>query len=258
MSTSATLDDDESEPADDGMLGRWASVTLPKRVANCARDNTGAVRAVQGASFVPLSISPTEKVPFLLMGKQTFNWQTPLRGNRWSLLGGCTSRGENPWDTAAREFHEETCGVVAWKTGQTVPVTDWRSLAEELRANKTVFHITLEYMHRGKPMAYHVYVKLVPWDPSVTRRFKQLHNAVLRRKKFTAGHPALRSDGSLRHECREMSELNWWSVHKLHKAVYNRGGIITNNKGQLMSIRASVVPVLAVVLRHIMGQQMQK
>lgn len=254
MSSSSNLTDDELDPTDDGMLGKWAAVKLPKRVPIGAKDTlTG--RTVQGACFVPLAVTNGVQVPFILMGKQTFNWRTPMRGNRWSLLGGSSNTDEAPWETAAREFWEETCGEVRTGVSDELSRRDWRTLATDLRDNKTVFHLTLEYMQGGVPRSYHVYVKLVPWDPHITRRFKQFRKAALGsgRGRLLDVHPAM-AGGHLRPECNEMSDLQWWSVHKLHKAVFNRGGIITNHKGQVMCIRMSTVPLLAVVLRHIMGQ----
>lgn len=119
------------------------------------------------------------------------------RTHRWCDFGGRIEPGESQEEAAAREFFEETLGVVctdscARSTHRDAAMgsvdvgapsglhgeADRRALAADLGAGRYAFKVRTCLNHGADPMVprrYHVtFVKRIPWTPSVVLQFARL------------------------------------------------------------------------------------
>lgn len=119
-----------------------------------------------GAGVMPCATAPDGTLHFLL-GRERFlpSW----RGScRWSAFEGTRNHHESVVGTAAREFTEESLGVVLPRAAAE------RALRERAYERRLVLRIV-----SGDRLGYHcMYVQRVPWDPELPRRFERVRAAL--------------------------------------------------------------------------------
>lgn len=116
---------------------------------------------VKGAGI--LLFSETSKGVSVLLARDT--WQGPT--SAWSGFEGHSKRGETDKETAAREFVEETMGVVHGM--ETVP-----KVLALLVKRKYVCRVCLDVEDAdGRVTPYTTFVIRIKHDPSLIRRFQQ-------------------------------------------------------------------------------------
>ena len=133
---------------------------------------------IVGAGVLPVSIDDAGQVRFLL-GKERYinHWRGSLK---WSGFEGGRKPGENVERTAAREFVEESIGIVSFNgVASTIDVVHERILNGEYFAR-----IVLCILHGDNAeRRYHVtYIVQVPYDKEYSGRF------IRRRRSFVDLH----------------------------------------------------------------------
>jgi len=108
------------------------------------------------ASVLAVTVEPRHALPFFVLGvgEPRVGWEP---SDRLADFGGCLRHGESPAHAAAREFFEETLGVISpWRGGAV-------GLARVLEREHVL--AVLEDARRV------CYVVEIPWDPEIPRRF---------------------------------------------------------------------------------------
>ncbi|AVK76978.1 Nudix hydrolase incomplete domain containing protein [Pandoravirus macleodensis] len=210
-SSDPSQDSDDDRPEDDG--GQPDEQT-------CSQDGTAHCTAdapnVNGVACQPVALdSHTPSSPLKTVAKHDahnvaqsdmYAWRGAVpspnqrrlrRTHRWCDFGGRIEPGESQEEAAAREFFEETLGVVCTDSCArsahrdaamgSVDVgapsglhgeTDRRALAADLAAGRYAFKVRTCLNHGADPMVprrYHVtFVKRIPWTPSVVLQFARL------------------------------------------------------------------------------------
>ena len=120
-----------------------------------------------GAGILPISVDDRGDIR-LLLGKERFisHWRGSLK---WSGFEGGRKTGEDVVRTAAREFIEESIGIV--KINGCTPTID--SVVKHVEAGKYVARIVLCIVHGDNhERRYHVtYLIEVPYDTEYTDKF---------------------------------------------------------------------------------------
>jgi 8-oxo-dGTP pyrophosphatase MutT (NUDIX family) len=214
-----------------------------------------------------VAVDPEHGLPFFLLGRQRLDATNPLRGQRWNVFGGRRHSGVDVdvFDTAAREFVEETCAELQFFPSDSLPLRDFRDVSAALRAGKFLFSIRLNYMFRKQARAYLLFVCQVPWAPSMPHRFTMLQSACTARRGAhwntlclqahpcltLAPHHAGTSGGAVPKPCfTEVETVAWWSLPQLRRAVFEREGMLVTHLGESGFIRSMLVPLLGATLCH--------
>ena len=124
-----------------------------------------------GAGVIPVASHPETGEPHLLLGRE--RWLASWKGScRWSGFEGSRKDGEDIDATAAREFAEESLGVVM----------DAEATARRIRARDFWVRIVLRVHHERRPAErYHsTYLVPVSWDAETPRRFQDARLAIER------------------------------------------------------------------------------
>ena len=170
---------------------------------------------VVGAALLTYCVDPQWGKLYFLIGRERHSVQWPQGSDKWSYFGGRPlGRSEGAEHTAAREFHEETLGLVRYFSNDALPRQGHDDIAASLIRGEFTFQITmwLDRPKDGVPpfgirctgaayvRTYVTFVKQVPWDPDAVRRFAQARHTLssLPRWKSGAGdldwllsHPAV-------------------------------------------------------------------
>lgn len=206
---------------------------------------------VVGASILCFSIDPVFKRIYFLLGKERHNYRWPAGSSKWSDFGGGVAPGDTCEEqTAAREFVEETLGVVKWGETSQVPITSPTQIAEELKEGKYLFKI----LHGNKFRKFVMFVKQIPWDPECTVRFSEYRSLLTRPRDLDPSpnphidsHPAIAGRTSVKKEYLEKKILGFFSVPQLRYAV-DHDGVILNRNGYVEHCRKSFIESLEIVL----------
>lgn len=131
--------------------------------------------SVMGAGILPVAVHGDEL--FFALGKERYvsHWRGSLK---WSGFEGGRKNEESVEYTAAREFVEESLGVIPFN-GRTASIAE---IADALRGGEYVLRIVLSIVQSdaGAPQRYHVtYVVQVPYDPRYTEVFQEKREAFL-------------------------------------------------------------------------------
>jgi hypothetical protein len=204
--------------------------------------------AVVGASILCFSIDPVFKRIYFLLGKERHNRRWPAGSSKWSDFGGGVIPGDACAEQiAAREFVEETLGVVKFGDNFQVPITSPTEIAEELKAGKYLFKILTGNKYRKFVM----FVKQIPWDPECTVRFSEYRSLLTRPRDLDTpspidSHPAIAGRTSIKKEYLEKKMLAFFSVTQLRYAV-DHDGVILNRNGYVEHCRKNFVESLDIV-----------
>ena len=211
-----------------------------------ARDPTTqrpAAKALAGCSIVPFAIDDQWGVPYFLLGREhrVRGWSG---SEKWSDFGGSARKDEAAEACAAREFWEETLGLVRWPSpeGDAATAAD---VERSLRRREYVYRVDIR-SGRGGP-AYAIFIKQVPWQPEVRDAFRVTHRRLLA-GTLAGDHPAKAADGRPRREYMEKTHLRWWSVMQLQQALRTGSLVAGDNRSEYL--RKNFRTRLACVLRE--------
>lgn len=166
-----------------------------------------------GSAVLVFAMDTQWGVPYFLLGREQCvrGWKG---SGKWSDFGGSVGKKESAECCAAREFQEETMGVVRWKFSERVPRQSSSNVAVSLAAKEYLFRLNITCT-QGR--VYTCFVKQIPWQPSVARRFRRTRRAVVERT--AVDHPATTSTLRKRRAYLEKTDLKWWSIYQLRRAV---------------------------------------
>ena len=135
------------------------------------------VHSAAGAGILTYCVS-NDGTTYVVLGKERHvsNWRGSLS---WSSFAGGRKGLESPAETAAREFAEETLGVIPLDSSEEVGVL-WnkRMTSRHLNAQKYDYRICMR-MHKGSEQHCHVtYVQRIPWIPHLCEKFAMVRRAL--------------------------------------------------------------------------------
>lgn len=223
--------------------------------------NSGNSGKFIGASLLCFSVDPQYNRVYFLLGqeKKTFRW--PQGSERFSDFGGaCQNSSESPEHAAAREFAEETLGMVKYFESDTIPRTEFYDIVSSLFRKEYIFKIIIGYNKKN----YVVFLKQIPWDPECTYRFDACRGMLMNPNVFV-GTPKWEQLLSKSRAFRQITDLlgnthlivnknyvekkklAYFSIPQLQFAVENNG-ILAKKNGIIDRCRGSFVQIIELVL----------
>lgn len=124
------------------------------------------------ASILPYSIDPIHGNYYILLGRESFipEWEGSGLYSDWG--GGINPDTDmDEYDTAGREFFEETNNSIPLYEGETCPRPDWRGISTMLREGKYTMKIKFE----TDGWSYYTIIKQIPWMPDITDTFSAVY-----------------------------------------------------------------------------------
>lgn len=124
-----------------------------------------------GASILPFMVDGRHKLVYFLLGRECPSLAWAEGSDRIDSFGGAPNKSDrDPEETAAREFVEETLGVVRFfETDSTrSPRTKWGDIAASLRKGQFLRKIETSQPNgkeKGVISVYTTFVVPLPWDP---------------------------------------------------------------------------------------------
>lgn len=166
-----------------------------------------------GASVVIVAMDTQWGVPYILLGREQ---SACGYGNsrKWTDFGGSAKPSETPARCAAREFHEETMGVVRWTDEEAVPRQSPSTVERSLDEHDFIYKLRIP-VSRGK--YYDCYVRQIPWQPNAPREFHRWRT----QRNLAQTHPDA-VDGRLSRDYYEKTQLKWWSVFNLRSLLEHK------------------------------------
>jgi hypothetical protein len=151
---------------------------------------------VIGAAILPFCVDPECGRLFFWLGKERYNAKWARGSEMWACFGGRPMhKSESPEYIAAREFVEETAGMLMYFQTDVLPRSSYTDIAASLSDNnflfRLVFGVTSSSASSSTSPAtirsdsgssssnggiYVVFVKQIHWDPQAARRFKACIN----------------------------------------------------------------------------------
>lgn len=243
-----------SDPSD--AIGQTSDIPPPGVTAYSTRVNNDVTEegVLLGAGVLPFTISPDGTL-FFLLGREQYvqGW----RGSEtWSAFeGGTKSYDANVHETAAREYMEESLGVLH-KSCSMKAISDVRREIEDggyvLRVTLCIKNPELSASSKTHMRFHSTFVRLFEWDSGIVERFNvsrtalkklssDLKNAIKGNEpqmvpEMFRGHAAVvekRLPGNahildVASDFLEKSEVQLWSANQLKEVVLNthKGGEI--------------------------------
>lgn len=211
-----------------------------------------------GASLLCYTVDPMYSRVYFLLGRERTHPQWRAGSERWSDFGGRTTPGggASAEDTAAREFVEETMGMVKFFADDTLPRHTWSDIADALRANDYTFKLTFGGKGGPPPACNYVtFVRQLVWDPLAITRFEtcrqQLRLCEQSAHPPPTVHPAIQWAPSrgvhVIPDFLEKNALGLWSIPQLQNAV-EHFGILVRRNGRVERCRRNFLATLELVL----------
>jgi hypothetical protein len=127
-----------------------------------------------GASMLVCSVDPMWGNIYFWMGKERRNMRWPEGSETWSDFGGRPQGSETSTDIAAREFVEESCGMLRYFEHDTTPRYGWEDISHDLQCRRYIFRITMWTTDdMGVKKIFVTYVKQIPWQPDAMDRYSE-------------------------------------------------------------------------------------
>lgn len=202
-----------------------------------------------GAALLPFARCPRTGICFFLLARER-EFPTWHGANLWTHFGGTRRRSESAEQCAAREFIEESLGMVRYHSrDDTMPLSvakDAQGIASSLVRGEYAY----KYVHLQDGMPrYVVFVREIPWDASCVLRFRSVRSIMLRlnttyRTLDRAGraelvaHPAVFLERTrtgvapgaetsiwvgAKNTHLEKRCLGWWSLSQVRAMVHSEG-----------------------------------
>ena len=171
--------------------------------------------------MTPFMVSPQWNTLYILLAKEQTvpGWDG---SGTWSDFGGAVKASDkDPAGTAAREFHEETLGMVPFAESE-VPVhggafrRSAAGVAEALRGGAFTFRVGCR--SEGSEAGYVTFCKQLQWRPEVMDAFLQQYGRA-RRNDLPEGHPARGAGGRVRSDFLEKVEIRLFSVAECRRMI---------------------------------------
>jgi hypothetical protein len=190
-----------------------------------------------GASLFVFSVDPKWGNMYFWLGKERRNLQWPQGSETWSDFGGRAQHpGEDPPQVAAREFVEETCGMLSYFEHDTIPRHVTEDIAASLRNGEYLFRVVMWTEVAERKRLFVTYVKQIPWSPHAMHEFHETHQylAKLRSRlmynphlnlnevRSVFLHPAIVQSSAGAHVSSDYLEkisIRMWSIAQLREAI---------------------------------------
>ena len=139
-------------------------------ILDASFDDRDIERYCIGAGIIPISVSPTDNTPHLLLGRE--QWVSSWKGScRWSGFEGSRKECESTRMSAAREFVEESMGCVH-ACPRECPYDRIRDVIHSLETRRFWKRIVLKIETERNIERYHTtFLIPVPWNDSTPQHF---------------------------------------------------------------------------------------
>ena len=199
---------------------------------------------IAGSSLLVFSVDPQWGNIYFWLGRERKNPKWPQGSETWSDFGGRPmDEHEDPCHVAAREFLEETSGMLRYFEHDTLPRMDMEDIAESLRRKEFNFQMTMWTQLEDRKRLFVTYVKQIPWSPEAAHEFLDAQNKLFRIKNMiqcspnreevqrmceSYKHPAIQkeesADGSppkfhVLKDFLEKKAIRLWSIPLLRNAI---------------------------------------
>ena len=141
----------------------------------------GVEGTIAGSSLLVFSVDPQWGNIYFWLGRERKNTKWPQGSETWSDFGGRPAHeGEDAPTIAAREFWEETGGMLRYFQGDTAPRMGMEDIRESLRRKEYIFQITMWTEFEKKRRYFVTFVKQIPWSPEASYAFAENHSLLNR------------------------------------------------------------------------------
>lgn len=191
---------------------------------------------VLAAGIACVAKHPSTHQMYMLLGKDTGSPEWPRVKNKWSDFAGKPDKEDvDVYETAAREFLEESLGVVVcFDEVQGNRSRRVRYIADRLRRGDYIHRVDIDVVNsKNNPECRIIgqrtcFIIEVPWSTDICDRFQCRVN-------------------ELRDIIPEKKELEWFKMSQLRE-VTNRKRI--RKQSRCVRIRGGFIPTLRKILRH--------
>ena len=122
-------------------LGGRLPPECPARGSSPAKVDSGELRVV-GAAVLPFCIDPVCGRLYFWLGKERYNAKWAQGSEQWSCFGGKSQCKDEPAERiAAREFVEETAGMLPYFSSDSLPRTGFGDIEQSLRESNYLFRL---------------------------------------------------------------------------------------------------------------------
>ena len=156
-------------------------------------EESGEVQVI-GAGLLPFSVDPECNRMYFWLGQERYNARWTRGSCMWGCFGGKSAHaGESAEDIAAREFVEETAGMMKFFNSDTIPRSSYKDISQALQLNKYLLRLEFNAISKsGSRVQYVSFLKQVPWDPGASRRFARCLQ-IMRNLPAVVSDPARRT-----------------------------------------------------------------
>lgn len=127
-----------------------------------------------GAGIVPYCISHDGVLHFMLAKEGQCGWKS---SNKWSAFEGGRKAGERSADTAAREFVEESLGVIPMD-GSVDKFSDAEAVAKALLGGKYTMRVVIHLKMKNETRVHVSYLKQCEWLPYLPEKFAMVRKTL--------------------------------------------------------------------------------
>jgi hypothetical protein len=120
-----------------------------------------------GASILPVMTDPVQGKLYFLLAKERYHPSWAKGSYLWTDFGGKRDGSETAEQVAAREFVEESLGVVCFFKNEELP----RTLSDDIARSFLQERYLLKFLRVFEDRMFVTFVVQVPWDPTVPQRF---------------------------------------------------------------------------------------
>ena len=140
---------------------------------------------IAGSSLLVFSVDPQWGNIYFWLGRERKNTKWPQGSETWSDFGGRPSNeNEDAPTIAAREFWEETGGMLRYFDDDTIPRMGMDDICESLRRKEYIFQITMWTEFENKKRYFVTFVKQIPWSPEASYMFSENQNILNRLRNY--------------------------------------------------------------------------
>ncbi len=184
---------------------------------------------VDSSNILCFSYDPVCGNVYFLLGQDVFQFSGDLH---WSDFGGTVKKDETLEKAAAREFVEETCGVVKFKE-EAIGFCDAEEVERDLKDQRFAFSVKYQLANRARQ----TFVVEVPWQPEVCAKFQVTREALTEVQRSSVcsevlkDHPGVSVGDKcyVNKDCFEKHCLLWMSFSRI-KQIIRQGGRTANFK----------------------------
>lgn len=185
------------------------------------------------SGVVVYALNPSDRELYILLGKERGCKQWPKLKNKWSHFSGVPDKGDvDKFHTAAREFYEETAGVVICP-GTTIYLSDEEAItkmADVLRSNSEIEIVNTVYSHKymqviGLRSCFPI---KIPYDDKIPNYFQDKLMSMELDDKYT-----------------EKKELKWIPLKEVVKYLYEK------NVKHDVKLRRGFIPTLKYFIKYV-------